>query len=103
MSKTDQEQVIADIVAYTLLKMADEVAAKYTVAHTISLDWCPCCGVNLRLNDGDGKMFAKYIADPATAEAIGRDLLRHARSFRKLHTAAKEELVKHLGSPASFN
>lgn len=66
------DDVIADIVA----KMAEECSfpKTYKVADNAEIDWCPCCGVNIRLRL-NGKLFAKFVCSPAISKQIGAKLL----------------------------
>ncbi|MCK1536825.1 MULTISPECIES: hypothetical protein [unclassified Bradyrhizobium] len=73
--------VIADIVA----KMAQENATTYRVADNAEIDWCPCCGINIRMNI-DGKMFAKFICSPAIARQIGAKLIAIAHRAEAINS-----------------
>jgi hypothetical protein len=41
--------VAADVISDIVSKMAEECATTYKVADNAEIDWCPCCGVNIRL------------------------------------------------------
>lgn len=76
------DDVIADIVA----KMAEECSATYQVADNAEIDWCPCCGVNIRLRI-DGKMFAKFVCSPAMSKQIGAKLVAIAHRAEAINSA----------------
>ncbi|WP_439398968.1 hypothetical protein ACRQ5Q_16650 [Bradyrhizobium sp. PMVTL-01] len=67
------DDAIADIVA----KMAEECSTTYKVADNAEIDWCPCCGINIRLRL-NGEIFAKFICSPAISKQIGAKLLTTA-------------------------
>jgi hypothetical protein len=75
------DDVIADIVA----KMAEENATTYQVADNAEIDWCPCCGINIRMRI-DGKMFAKFICSPAISRQIGMKLLGVAHGAEAINS-----------------
>lgn|GEM_PF-6826976 len=73
MSKRPRRDVIAMMVA-AIRKEATH--PDYRVADHATVDWCPCCGVNLRLHDEDGNMFAKLVlASPEEARRLGGALV----------------------------
>ncbi len=74
MSKARVKPVAADIISDIVSKMAEECTTTYKVADNAEIDWCPCCGVNIRLQI-DGKMFAKFVCSPAISKQIGAKLL----------------------------
>lgn len=67
------DDVITDIVA----KMTEECSATYKVADNAEIDWCPCCGVNIRLRL-NGQMFAKFVCSPSISRQIGAKLIAMA-------------------------
>lgn len=75
------DDVIADIVA----KLAEECTTTYRVADNAEIDWCPCCGVNIRLRI-DGKMFAKFVCSPAISRQIGAKLLAVAHRSEQIQS-----------------
>ncbi|MCK1693671.1 hypothetical protein [Bradyrhizobium sp. 144] len=75
------EDIIADIVA----KMMMENATTYRVADNAEIDWCPCCGINIRMNI-HGEMFAKFICSPAIARQIGAKLIAIAHRAEAINS-----------------
>lgn len=71
-------------------KMTEETFSEYRVANSITIDWCPCCGVNMRLYDDNAKLFAKWISDPCGAKALGRALIRVADDMMKQAPAQRD-------------
>lgn len=63
--------------------LREETQSQYAVASSLTVDWCPCCGVNVRLRDNDGKLFAKFITTPIGARKLGLDLIRQADNAAK--------------------
>lgn len=83
IKKTKAAPVSGDVIADIVAKMAEECATTYTVADNAEIDWCPCCGVNIRLRI-DGKMFAKFVCSPAISRQIGAKLLAMAHRSEEI-------------------
>jgi len=78
------DDVIADIVA----KMTEECSTTYKVADNAEIDWCPCCGVNIRLRL-DGKLYAKFVCSPAISQEMGVKLIRLAHRAKEIQADPK--------------
>lgn len=85
MGKAKVKPVEADIISDIVAKMAEERATTYRVADNAEIDWCPCCGVNIRLLI-DGKMFAKFVCSPAISRQIGAKLLAMAHRSAEIQS-----------------
>jgi hypothetical protein len=78
MTDISRETIIAMAV-----RMAQEAADRPFVADNVSADWCPCCGVNLRMFCPLGSIVAKWIGSPENARALARDLLAQADEMER--------------------
>lgn len=85
MSRAKVKPVATDIISDIVAKMAEECATTYRVADNAEIDWCPCCGVNIRLRI-DGKMFAKFVCSPAISKQIGAKLLAVAHRSEEIQS-----------------
>lgn len=90
-------EVIRDIAR----KLSEEVVSSYVVSSAIEIDWCPCCGINIRMRDTTGKLFAKFIAPtPWIARDIAVDLLAMAQRAAEIadtpaiHQKAQADLIR---------
>lgn len=67
-------------------RLKEETQSDYFVADSLTFDWCPCCGVNIRLYK-DGELRAKFIAKPDDARSIAANLLKVASRAREVESA----------------
>lgn len=71
-----------------------ENSSDFLVADHAQLDWCPCCGLNIRFFK-DGKFVAKLITQPPVARKLACGILTLARemSAEASSEAKKKKLV----------
>ena len=73
MGQEGKRQCTIDVMVERLF---EEERSVYECADHVKVDWCPCCGVNLRLYDENGNLFAKWIgANPSEARKLACGLL----------------------------
>ena len=76
------------LVALAGERMEEEIRTpSYRVADGAKIDWCACCGVNIRLYDSADRLVCKLILRPDDALRFGADLLRMGHEARELHAA----------------
>lgn len=85
-SKVAQEDALIE---QTLANMRVERRSTYNVAASSQIDWCPCCGINIRLFDQSGNLTAKLILNRDDAKLFGRDVMLAAHQSERLCGDAK--------------
>jgi hypothetical protein len=90
MIKKKVEPVYPDVIADIVQKLAEETTVSYQVADQLEIDWCPCCGINVRMRDQAGILFAKFIATPEIARKSGCQLVTIAS--RATEIASRPEI-----------
>jgi len=68
------------------VRLIEEVqTGKYAIIDIVSVDWCPCCGVNLRMRCEHGSLLAKFIAkSPAQARELAAAIVAQADQMEHL-------------------
>jgi len=97
MSKPSEKET-NDAIKMFVKGLTQEALNTYTVADSSELDWCPCCGINLRLYDEDGELFAKWILNEDIAKNFAFEVLRIINQRQKFIPTpeAKAELVSRM-------
>ncbi len=63
--------------------LAGELGETYKTAHNSQIDWCPCCGLNLRLYDERGRLYGKLIIRREQAVSFAKEILRQANQMQR--------------------
>jgi len=74
--------------------LAAEIGETYKCADNSQIDWCPCCGLNLKLYDERGRLYAKLIIRREEAVSFAKEILRQAKQMQRHmpNEAARAEL-----------
>jgi hypothetical protein len=70
------EETVQSAIRMFQAGLRQDAAADYIVTGEVSLDWCPCCGINVRIEDQDGNYIAKWILTDSEARRFRSGLGR---------------------------
>lgn len=74
-------------------RLREEIGQDYVTAASADIDWCPCCGINIRLRDDGDKLAAKLIfGTPREARMFALGVMRGADEMARL---APDDTAKH--------